>query len=129
VQYPLGTAEDLAETVSLVQQAGGAGIALRADVRRPEDVAAVIAAAVAEFGRIDILVANAGIVTTARLWELSDEAWREMSDTNLTGVFHSLRAVVPHMRARRYGRIVVISRSAAVLGCPASPITLPPSGA
>jgi SDR family mycofactocin-dependent oxidoreductase len=109
VPYPLGTAAELAETVSLVQQAGGAAVAVPADVRRGEDVAKVADAALGTFGQIDILVANAGIATSARLWELSDEAWREMIDTNLTGVFHSLRAVVPHMRARRYGRIVVIS--------------------
>lgn len=118
VQYPLGTAEDLAETVSLIKHAGSAGIAVQADVRRAGEVAKVVDTTLAEFGQIDILVANAGIVTTARLWELSDEAWREMIDTNLTGVFHAMRAVVPHMRERRYGRIVVISSQGGRTGLP-----------
>jgi NAD(P)-dependent dehydrogenase (short-subunit alcohol dehydrogenase family) len=118
VPYPLGTAEELTETVSLVRQAGGAAIAVQADVRRAEDVAKVVDFAIAEFGQIDILVANAGIATSAKLWELSDEAWREMIDTNLTGVFHSLRAVVPHMRSRRYGRIVVTSSLGGRTGLP-----------
>jgi SDR family mycofactocin-dependent oxidoreductase len=118
VRYPLGTAEDLAETVSLIERAGSAGIAVQADVRDAADVARVVDAAIAEFGRIDILVANAGIVSTSRLWELSDEAWAEMIGTNLTGAFHALRAVVPHMRERGYGRIVVISSLGGRTGLP-----------
>jgi SDR family mycofactocin-dependent oxidoreductase len=118
VRYPLGTAEDLALTVSLVKEAGGEAIAVAADVRDPAAVAKVADAAIAEFGRIDILVANAGIVSTSRLWELSDEAWAEMIGTNLTGVFYAMRAVVPHMRERGYGRIVVISSLGGRTGLP-----------
>jgi SDR family mycofactocin-dependent oxidoreductase len=118
VRYPLGTAEDLAETVSLIEQAGGAGIAVEADVRDPADMARVVDAAITDSGRIDILVANAGIVSTSRLWELSDEAWAEMIGTNLTGVFHAMRAVVPSMRERGHGRIVVISSLGGRAGLP-----------
>ncbi len=118
VRYPLGTAEDLAETVSLIEQAGSAGIAVQADVRDAADVARAVDAATAEYGRIDILVANAGIVSTSRLWEISDEAWAELIGTNLTGVFHAMRAVVPHMRERGYGRIVVISSQGGRTGLP-----------
>ena len=118
VQYQLGSAEDLALTVSLVEEAGSSAIALAADVRDPAAVGRVADAAIAEFGQIDILVANAGIVSTGRLWELSDEAWQEMIGTNLTGVFNALRAVVPHMRERRYGRIVVISSQGGRAGLP-----------
>ena len=118
VQYELGSAEDLALTVSLVEEAGSSAIALAADVRDPAAVGRVADAAITEFGQIDILVANAGIVSTGRLWELSDEAWQEMIGTNLTGVFNALRAVVPHMRERRYGRIVVISSQGGRAGLP-----------
>jgi len=98
VRYELGTADDLDLTVSLVKEAGDA--------------------ALAAFGQIDILVANAGIVSTGKVWELSDQDWREMIDTNLTGVFHAMRAVVPHMRERRYGRIVAISSLGGLTGLP-----------
>jgi SDR family mycofactocin-dependent oxidoreductase len=118
VKYQLGSAEDLALTVSLVREAGSSAIAIPADVRDPAAVGQVAGAAIAEFGQIDILVANAGIVSTGRLWELSDEAWQEMIATNLTGVFNALRAVVPHMRERRYGRIVVISSQGGRAGLP-----------
>jgi len=62
--------------VSLVEEAGSSAIALAADVRDPAAVGRVTDAAIAEFGQIDVLVANAGIVSTGRLWELSDEACR-----------------------------------------------------
>jgi NAD(P)-dependent dehydrogenase (short-subunit alcohol dehydrogenase family) len=91
---------------------------VEADVRDAAAMARVVGAAIAEFWRIDILVANAGIVSTSRLWELSDEAWAEMIGTNLTGVFHAMRAVVPHMRQRGYGRIVVISSLGGRAGLP-----------
>ena len=81
-------------------------------------MARVVDAAITDSGRIDILVANAGIVSTSRLWELSDEAWAEMIGTNLTGVFHAMRAVVPHMRQRGHGRIVVISSLGGRTGLP-----------
>jgi SDR family mycofactocin-dependent oxidoreductase len=118
VRYELGSEDDLALTVSLVREAGTDAIAVPADVRDPAAVARVADSAIAAFGRIDILVANAGIVSTGRLWELSDEAWQEMIGTNLTGVFNALRAVVPHMRERRYGRIVVISSWGGRAGLP-----------
>ncbi len=118
VSYPLGTSNDLDRTVDAVAQAGGQALAVTADVRNRADVERVVAAAIERFGRIDILVANAGIATQGKLWELSDDAWREMIDTNLTGVFHSLRAVVPHMRERGYGRIVVISSVGGRVGLP-----------
>ena len=118
VQYELGTVEDLTLTVSLVEKAGGQAVAVPADVRDPAAVARVADAAIAAFGRIDILVANAGIVSTGRLWELSDQAWQEMIGTNLSGVFNAMRAVVPHMRAQHYGRIVAISSQGGRTGLP-----------
>jgi len=118
VPYALGSDAELAETVAAVESAGAAGLAIRADVRRRADVERVVTQALDRFGRVDILVANAGIVSQGKLWELSDTAWQELIDTNLTGVFHSMRAVVPHMRERQYGRIVVISSIGGRVGLP-----------
>src|SRR3984957_11012153 len=73
VQYELGTAEDLDLTVSLVKEAGSEAIAVPADVRDPAAIARVAHTALAEFGRIDILVANAGIVSTGKGGGLSGE--------------------------------------------------------
>jgi SDR family mycofactocin-dependent oxidoreductase len=118
VGYPLATAADLDETVAAVEAIGGKAVAVTADVRRSADVDRVIAQTLDQFGRIDILVANAGIVSQSRLEDLSDIAWQEMIDTNLTGVFHCLRAVVPTMRSQHYGRIVVISSLGGRVGLP-----------
>ena len=71
------------------------------------------------FGGIDIMVASAGIAgATAPLWEYPVDAWRQVIDVNLTGVFLSCRAVVPYMRAQRYGRIVNIASIAGKEGNP-----------
>lgn len=118
VGYPLATAADLADTVAAVEAAGAKAVAVEADVRFQADVERVVAQALDRFGRIDILVANAGIVSQGRLEELTDTAWQEMIDTNLTGVFRCLRAVVPTMRAQAYGRIVVISSLGGRVGLP-----------
>jgi len=64
---------------------------------------------IAEFGKIDILIANAGIWTQAPFWEITDEAWEDMIGTNLTGVWKSAKAVAPHMIERGSGSIVITS--------------------
>jgi SDR family mycofactocin-dependent oxidoreductase len=118
VSYRLGTQADLDETVALVEKNGGTALGVRADVRKRADVDALVATAIERFGRIDILCANAGIATQGHVWELTDEAWHETIDTNLTGVFHVLRAVVPHMRERQHGRIVITSSVGGRQGIP-----------
>ena len=116
VSYELATASDLDETVNLVEKTGRRCVALKGDVRRQADMDAVAAAAIAEFGRIDILLANAGIASASPIAELSEAMWQDMIDVNLTGVFHTFRAVVPHMIERRSGRIVATSSIVARMG-------------
>lgn len=116
--YPLATAEDLAATVAAIEAAGGTAVGLPVDVRDVAAVEAAVQGTLERFGRLDVLVANAGVAGHSKLWDVSDDAWREMLDTNLTGVFHCLRAAVPAMRARRYGRIVVTSSMAGRMGIP-----------
>ena len=78
----------------------------------------MVEGAIAEFGKIDILIANAGISTPVPLIEITDEAWSDMLETNLTGVFKSIRAVAPHMIERRSGRIIATSSMAGKTGAP-----------
>ena len=71
---------------------------------------AAVAEVISRTGRIDILVNNAGVAgRTAPVWEVTDEDWQQIIAVNMTGVFYCCRAVLPHMRARRYGRIVNIA--------------------
>jgi NAD(P)-dependent dehydrogenase (short-subunit alcohol dehydrogenase family) len=84
-------------------------LTLRADVRREDDVASAMASVARHFGGIDLLVNNAGIGLFRAVAETSPDEWRAIIDTNLTGVFHCCRAVLPHLRARGGGWIVNVS--------------------
>lgn len=116
--YPLATDDDLRATAKEVEELGGLCLPLALDVRDPAAVAAAIGETVSALGSLDILVANAGVVSTGPLDETTDEIWHQLVDTNLTGVFHVLRAVVPVMRRQRFGRIVVTSSMGGRMGIP-----------
>jgi len=99
--------EDLAPLTDELRAMGRDALPLVVDVREEAQVEAAIAAAVARFGRLDILVNNAGIGGgKVPLQEEPVEAWRRVLDVNLLGVACGMKHVLPHMRGRRYGRIV-----------------------
>jgi SDR family mycofactocin-dependent oxidoreductase len=114
--YPLAGKEDLDSTAASVRETGRRCLAMPVDVRDSGQVAAGLERALEEFGRMDIAVANAGIVSTGPLVDVTDEAWDELVATNLTGVFTTLRAVVPPMRRQRWGRIVVTASMGGRMG-------------
>lgn len=89
------------------------------DVSDPESVGAATAATVARLGTIDILVTSAGIAgPNHKLWEYPINAWNQIMDVNLTGVFLCCRALVPHMLRQNYGRVVNIASIAGKEGNP-----------
>lgn len=116
--YPLAGREDLAATAEMVEGLGRRCLAVPLDVRDPRAVDAAVEQALAEFGHLDVAVANAGVVSTGPLEEVTDQAWDELVSTNLTGAFHTLRAVLPVMRRQRFGRIVVTSSMGGRMGIP-----------
>ncbi|HLG86540.1 MAG TPA: mycofactocin-coupled SDR family oxidoreductase [Alphaproteobacteria bacterium] len=116
VDYPMATRADMDETVKLLEAAGGRCLAIKADVRDPKAVTDVVARTLKQFGKIDILLANAGILGNHPLLQISDQAFDDMIRTNLVGVFNCIRAVVPPMKERNYGRIVVTSSQAGRMG-------------
>jgi SDR family mycofactocin-dependent oxidoreductase len=116
VPYPLASAGELADTARMVEDLGRRCLAVQADVRDSEGMRGVVERAVSEFGRIDILLANAGIESFGTAWELTDEQWDEMIAVNLTGVWKSCRAVAPHMIERRAGVILITSSIAGLKG-------------
>src|SRR5699024_6755206 len=97
VPYPLAGSAEIAETQHLVEQTGRRCKSAIVDVRSSTEVNAFVRDSVAEFGRIDILLANAGVCSFAQFAQLTDEQWQDVIGVNLTGVFNSMRAVVPHM--------------------------------
>lgn len=108
--YPLATAADLAQTERLVRETGQRIVARRADVRDLAGLQAAFDEGVAELGGIDGVVANAGIATFGRAWELSAEQWQDMIDVNLTGVWHTAKVAIPRMMEQgRGGSIAFIS--------------------
>jgi SDR family mycofactocin-dependent oxidoreductase len=112
VPYPLATPGDLDETVRIIGDAGGRASAATADVRDSAAVTELTDRIVAEHGRLDILIANAGICVLGPVADLPDDVWHDTIETNLSGVFYCIRAALPHMTRHRYGRIVAISSGA-----------------
>jgi SDR family mycofactocin-dependent oxidoreductase len=109
VPYRMATADDLAETVRQVESLDRRALAVTADVRDQGQLDEAVSRGIAEFGKIDILIANAGIWTQGPFWELSEQSWEEMIGVNLTGVWKSAKAVAPHMIERQSGSIVITS--------------------
>ncbi len=97
-----------AEAVEAAAREVGA-IARVADVTDTEQVEAVVAAAIEETGRIDVLFNNAGLLRDKVLWKISDEDWDLVVDVSLGGTFRFTRACVPHFRARGYGRVINVT--------------------
>jgi (+)-trans-carveol dehydrogenase len=117
VPYPMATPEDLEQTVKEVEALDRRIVARQADVRDLAALTAVVDEGVAELGgRLDIVSANAGIASTGGLTtEFSAQSWADMIDINLTGVWHTTKAAVPHMVAAGNGGCIVLTSSAAGL--------------
>lgn len=96
--------------------AGPESIYLQADVSDESSVGAAIATVLHDFGQIDILVNNAGVLSQSRVVDLTVQEWDRVMTVNLRGVFLCCRAVLPHMLARRSGRIINIASQLAYLG-------------
>lgn len=105
--YPVATPDDLAETQRLVEAAGGRFIPVTLDIRDRDALRAAAQQAKAALGSVDILVANAGIQVFAPLLDMSDAAWHDVIDTNLTGTANTVRAFAPLMAEQGRGSIIV----------------------
>ena len=114
--YPLATSEDLTLTAAMVAGTGRRCLAVPIDVRESAEVNAGVEQILEQFGRLDVALANAGIVSTGALVDVTDTEWNELVATNLTGVFNTLRAALPPMRPRRWGRVVVTASMGARMG-------------
>lgn len=119
VTYPPASREDLDETARLVEGEGRKILAREVDVRDDSALRDLVADTVEQFGRLDVVVANAGVLSWGRLWELTDEQWDTVIGVNLTGTWRTLRATVPAMiEAGNGGSIIVVSSSAGIKATP-----------
>lgn len=115
--YAGATEEDLRETERLVKEAGAQIFTEVTDTRDFDQVQAVFDRGVEQFGRVDIVIPNAGICSGAKTWEISAQDWREMIDINLNGVFHTVKAAVPTLISQgEGGSIVFIGSTEALKG-------------
>ena len=119
ITYPAATSDELAETVRLVEAAGRKILAHEVDIRDLAAQRQVVADAIEQFGRLDVVVANAGVLSWGRMFEMSEEQWDSVIDVNLNGTWRTIRAAVPAMiEAGNGGSIIIVSSSAGLKATP-----------
>lgn len=116
--YPLGTEQELAETVDAVRKSGAQAIGLTVDVRDRQQVKSAVDAALAEFGHIDILCNNAGVCIVEGVEQISEESLDAVIDVNVKGIFNTARYIVPGMKERRSGKIINTSSAGGIKALP-----------
>lgn len=109
-------ARDMEETVHQVREAGAKAMPYAVDVRNWEQVQGMVAATLERFGKVDIMVNNAGVISVRPVVALDEEEWDRVLDINLKGTFLCSKAVIPHMVERRLGRIINMSSQAGKRG-------------
>lgn len=115
VPYPMSRPEDLEETVRLVEKTGRRIVPVQADVRDLAAMRSAVQACVAELGRIDVVVANAGILTSVGAGADEDGIFYDGIDVCLTGVWHTIRATLPVLKQQGSGGSIVLTSSTAGL--------------
>jgi (+)-trans-carveol dehydrogenase len=119
VPYDLARPDDLAQTVAEVEALDRRIVATQADVRDLAALTKAVNDGVAQLGRLDIVSANAGIVSYGTLDDITEQTWQDMIDINLTGVWRTVRASLPHIRAGgRGGSIILTSSTAGLMAYP-----------
>lgn len=108
--------EASAAAAEIAKEYGVRCLGLRADVTQSKDVDAMVARFLEEYGRIDVLINSAGINIRGPIETLSLDQFRQVLDVNLTGTWLSCRAVVPHMKKARYGRIINVASTLGMVG-------------
>ncbi len=108
--------ESLAAAEEIARDYGHKALGMRADVTSPEDVAALTQRALSEFGKIDILINNAGINIRGPIDEVTLEDFQKVQDINVNGVWLCAKAVIPHMKKTGYGRIINLASTLGVVG-------------
>ncbi|NGO10041.1 mycofactocin-coupled SDR family oxidoreductase [Streptomyces sp. HC44] len=118
IPYSLGTAEQLEQTAELCRKNGASVLLAAADVRSPSVVKSAVTAAVDRFGRIDVLINNAGIGAPAgkATHDFTEDEWRVVLDVNLSGPWRVITAVAPVMVAQQSGSIINVASTAGLVG-------------
>ncbi|MFF1877889.1 mycofactocin-coupled SDR family oxidoreductase [Leifsonia sp. NPDC058230] len=118
VPYDMAKPDDLAETVRQIEALDRRIVATQADVRDFGAVKAAVDDGVAQLGKLDIVAANAGIFSFGLMEDLTDEEWDQLIGVNLTGVWHTAKAAIPHLRANGGGSMILTSSTAGLMAIP-----------
>ena len=118
VSYDMGTKQGLEQTAQLVAEAGRRAVTGQADVRDRDALAAAVDAAVGELGRLDVVVANAGICTSQPWDAVTPEIWNATLATNLTGTWYTCQVTAPYLAAAGGGSMILVSSAAGLRGVP-----------
>jgi SDR family mycofactocin-dependent oxidoreductase len=109
IPYPLATKAELDATAADVEAVDRRILAVQGDVRNQEDLDGLVQAGIAEFGQIDIVVANAGLWALGYMWEQTEAQWGTVIDVTLNGIWRTVKAVAPHLIERQQGSLILIS--------------------
>ncbi|OZC42692.1 SDR family mycofactocin-dependent oxidoreductase [Rhodococcus sp. RS1C4] len=115
IPYPAANSDDLATTVAEVEALDRRIVAKEVDIRDLASLEQAVSAGVNELGRLDVVIANAGILSMAQTLEMSEDTWDEMIDINLTGQWKTIRAAAPHIVAGARGGSIVFTSSLATM--------------
>jgi len=113
VPFPMSTGDDLAETAKMVENLDRRIVTCVADVRDSEQLQGAVELGISEFGHLDVVCANAGIASMGLTWELTEEQFQDVIDVNLTGVWKTVKAVVPTLIEQGTGGSIIITSSMA----------------
>jgi SDR family mycofactocin-dependent oxidoreductase len=113
VPFTMGTSDELAETAKMVENLDRRIVTCVADVRDSEQLKGAVELGLSEFGHLDVVCANAGIASMGMTWDLTDEQWQDVIDVNLTGVWRTIKAVIPTLIEQGTGGSIIITSSMA----------------
>jgi len=109
VPYPMSTLEQMNATAQEIRNLGRKALAIKCDVRKGAELEEAYAKTIKELGKVDVVVANAGILTMGATWELEEEVWDETMDVMCKGVWLTTKYIVPHMIKRKTGSLILVS--------------------
>ncbi len=118
IDYDTATPDDLLITAEMVREVGGRIVTAAVDVRDATGLATAVAAGVEKLGKLDVVVANAGVVATRRWDEITPEEWGTVVGTNLTGTWNTCQAALPHVLATGGGSLILVSSTSGLKGLP-----------
>lgn len=118
IDYDTATPDDLLITAEMVREVGGRIVTAAVDVRDAPGLATAVTDGVEELGKLDVVVANAGVVATRRWDEITPEEWGTVVGTNLTGTWNTCQAALPHVLATGGGSLILVSSTSGLKGLP-----------